>query len=390
MSRKVALLLRMSAGYDRQIMRGIVAYSRVHGPWSFYVARADVGQRSPRIKEWGCDGIVSLVENQKMADFIQSCGVPIIDVPGVWPRADYYSFSNDAKVATIVVDRYRVSGMIIEHFLDRGFRNFAFCGFPDASWSDEHREKFSRRIKEIGHEAVVYVPPRLKRDRVWPREQEHLARWLQSLPKPVALMSCNDDRGRQVIDTCSVAELKVPEEIAVVGVDDDDLVCSLANPPLSSVALNTYHGGYNAAQVLDKMMAGEEPAEKTILIEPVQVLIRASSDILAMANREVAGAVRFIREQATRGLGVNEVAEQVLISRRKLEMSFKRVLGRSVHDEIRRVQIARVCQLLLDTDYSAAEIARAAGFATAEYMSQVFRKEKSLTMRQYRNKYLKR
>ncbi len=175
----------------------------------------------------------------------------------------------------------------------------------------------------------------------------------------------------------AAAGLDVPVDVAVVGVDDDELLCNLCNPPLSSVALSTYQGGYNAATVLDRMMAGEDIlGRESILIEPVEVITRASSDILAINDHLVAEAVRCIREQYARGVSVEQVAERLSVSRRKLEISFKRTLHRSVHEEVRRVQLAKVCELLLAT-----------GFKTPQYLSQVFHTQKGMTLRMYRKTY---
>ncbi len=379
------MLLRMGVGYDRQIMRGIVDYSRHHGPWSFYVKGIEIQSKSLHLKEWGCNGIIGLIENQKVADEIASCGVPVIELPG--HSTKYTLDIPPHRIIQGTVERREICSMVTRYFQDRGFYNFAFCGYRDLSWSLEHEEYFSKEIKKTGHKAIVYKPPRLKRKNVWPDEQEHLARWLLSLPKPIAMMCCSDERGRHVIDTCAAVDIKVPEEIAVIGVDNDELVCNLVNPPMSSIEVNARQGGYQMAEMLDQMMAGKKPQRKTITIEPVRVITRTSSDILAITDPLIAGAVRFIREQALTGITVSDVTEAVSVSRRKLEIDFKRVLGRSVLKEIRRVQIERVAQMLQETDLSASRIARATGFSTPQYMSQVFHKEKGMTMRQYRIKY---
>lgn len=386
---KVALLLQLSDSFYRELIRGFVEYSRLHDPWSFYIAKTDIESESLHLKEWGCEGIVSRVECQKTADRLESINVPIIDFPGEWPRADYYSFASDTKSATLIVDRHEATNMIINHFADRGFVNFAFCGHSDAGWSREYEQEFIGQTGQIGREPILYKPPRLKRDRQWPTEQNHLAEWLRSLPKPVALMAVNDDRGRQIIDTCGISRLKVPEEIAVVGVDDDKLICNLTNPPMSSVALNAFQSGFKAAEVLERMMSGEQSWPKTIEVRATEVVTRTSSDIIAIDVPFVSEAIHIIRHLACKGLNVDMIVREIAVSRRKLEIAFKKILGRSIYAEIRRVKIDRVCHLLLNSDHSLVEISRLSGFATCEYMLQVFRKVKGMTTTQYRTKYRK-
>ncbi len=385
MSIKVAMLLRMGVGYNRQIMRGVVDYSRHHGPWSFYVKPIGIEQKSLHLKEWGCNGIIGLIDNQKIANEVTSCNVPIIELPGHSTK-----YTLDVPPHSIIqgqVEREKICAMVARYFLDRGFFNFAFCGYRDPPWSLQHQEYFSKEIKKTGNKAIVYKPPHLKKENVWPNEQDHMSRWLLSLPKPIAMMCCDDQRGRHVIDTCATVEIKVPEEIAVVGLDNDELVCNLANPPLSSVEVNARQGGYQMAEILDQMMAGKKPQLKTVLIEPVRMITRASSDILAITNPLIAEAVRFIRQQAHTGIRVDDVTNAACVSRRKLEIDFKRILGRSVFQEIRRLQIEKVTELLRETDFSNNRIACDTGFRTPQYMCQVFHKDKGMTMRQYRIKY---
>lgn len=384
---KVALLMRMSVGYDRGIMRGIVNYSRLHNPWSFLVPESILAKELVRLKEWGCMGLVAQIENKRTLRFIQNLNVPVIIVPGVWPSRQYSLELPERKIARIVMDRGKISHLVVEHFHRRGFRHLAFCGFKDTDWSLDHQEKFCKQVRGTGREAMVYRPPRLQRDSVWPKEQPHLAQWLSSLPKPVGIMACCDDRGRQIIETCSISGIKVPEEISVVGVDNDDLVCNMANPPMSSVAANTQQAGFAAAELLKQMMKGQKVKKREIVVEPEGVVTRVSSDILAISDPMIAEAVRFIRKHAREGIQVQDVAGAVCVSRRQLQLSFQSQLGRSIHDQIRLVQLDRAMHLILNSNLTTVEIAAASGFATREYLTQVFRKKMGMTIQQYRRKF---
>lgn len=218
----------------------------------------------------------------------------------------------------------------------------------------------------------------------WEREQEEIGRWLQSLPRPVGLMACNDMRGQHVLDACLRVNIAVPEELAVIGVDDDSVLCNLCHPPLSSIVPNAQRVGYEAAALLDRMMSGQTPPTEPLLIPPMGVTIRQSTDVLAIDDPIVAAAVRFIRERACQGCGMKDLLRHVPMSRSLLERRFRQHLGRSPQAEIRAVQLKRVKQLLAESDLSLDQIAGLAGYAHPEYMSVVFKRETGQTPGQYR------
>jgi LacI family transcriptional regulator len=276
-----------------------------------------------------------------------------------------------------------------EHLLDRGFQRFAFCGFTGHEWSRKRAAGFVERLGAAGHACDVYESPWGGPDaHAWEKEQEEIGRWLRALPNPLGVMACNDVRGQQVLDACQRSGIGVPDEAAVIGVDDDEVLCELCNPPLSSVVPNPQRIGYEAAALLARLMAGGEPDAQELQVEPIGVTTRQSSDVLAIDNPHIAAAIRHIREQACRGLSVPELLKQVPLSRTVLERQFRKYLGRSPQAEIRAVQLKRARELLVKTDMGLAHIARLVGFDHPEYLSVVFKRESGETPGEYRRRAL--
>jgi LacI family transcriptional regulator len=268
--------------------------------------------------------------------------------------------------------------------LEKGFQNYAFVGIHGRVWSERREHGFCQRIAKAGHSVAVYPAPRRTSRRRWGAEQKTLARWLQKLPQPLGLMAYNDDRGREVLAACREAQLRVPEEVAVIGVDNDSLLCDLAAPPLSSVALNAERGGYDAAALLDKMMSGKGRSPQRIVAEPLYVIGRHSTDILALDDREIATAVRFIRDHAGQSIHIHDVAQHVGVSRRTLEVRFQKALGRSVHAEIQRMHLDKAKRILAETDWPITKVAAVAGYNDSSYLHQVFNRQVGMTPAKYR------
>ncbi len=273
---------------------------------------------------------------------------------------------------------HRAEGALAaEHLLERGFTSFAFFGYPRFAWSGECQSGFTARLQAAGHSCQHYR----RAERVswhhqqssWEREVERVAQWIHSLPKPLGLMACNDFRGIQALDACRRAGIAVPEQVAVIGVDNEELVCKLAYPPLSSVVPNARSIGYKAATLLDRLMKGEPEPAVPLLIPPAEVITRLSTDVNAITDPNVAAAMLFIREHACEGIGVSDVLSHVPVSRSVLQRRFRSLLGRPIHRMIAGVRLQRAKQLLVETDLPLTVIAKRAGFSHAEYLNAAFR-----------------
>jgi LacI family transcriptional regulator len=375
--RHVALLIETSNAYARGLLFGIRAYMREHESWSIYVGEQTRGDPAPAwLKQWDGDGIIARIENQRIADSVLESGLPAVDVSAA---------RLVAGVPYVETDDPAIAEMGAEHLLERGFEKIAFCGVPQFRWSDNRRERFVEFVAERGYQSEAYPnTSKAAGAKSWEQEREHLTQWIADLPKPIGILAAYDIRGRQVLDVCRELGIDVPSELAVLGIDDDELVCELADPPLSSIVLDSQGAGYEAARLLDEMMAGRDVEPTAHLLKPLGVEIRQSTDVLATDDVELAAAIRFIRENACEGIRVSDVLAQVPLSRRVLEMRFKELMERTPHEEIIRVQIARVKELLLQSDLPLRTIARLAGFKHVEYMSVVFKRVTGQPPGQYR------
>jgi LacI family transcriptional regulator len=283
------------------------------------------------------------------------------------------------------VDNRALGRLIAEHMVERGFRHFACYDIDSELFFEERRDNFVATLREMGFGCdVLHAPASREKPLQWEKQQAQLVRWVAELPKPVGIMACTDQLGFWLLDACVRAGVSVPEQAAVVGVEDDESLCMMSAPPLSSVRFNAVKVGYEAASLLDRMMRGETVASEPKLIEPLGIVTRASSDIVAIEDPVVAQAVRFIRQHACDHITVEDVLDEVPVSRSILERRMRAAIGRAPKAEILRAQLNRVKELLRDTDLSLAAVADRTGFTHPQYMSQIFKCKTGQTPGQYR------
>ena len=383
---KIALLVETSRGYGRGLLRGIVKYSRLHGLWQFHLTPGDFEQIVPKMKDWKGDGIIARVISLEIASLLLKTGLPLVvlDLPD---NVAVILKKKGIPFVEVVSDSGGAIQMAAEHLLKKQFRHFAFVGYHGQIWSDKREKAFVDRMTQEGYHVHLYrtqvrhgVPLR------WEKEEPILAEWLQTLPKPIGLMACNDQRGREVLDACSLAGAAVPEEISVIGIDNDELLCEVSFPPLSSVALNTTQGGYLAAKALHEMIQQVPRTNKKIVVPPLHVVERRSTESSAIDDPDVAAALQYIHTQSLTQLTIDNVARSTCVSRRILEIRFRKLLGKTVLQEIQNVRIERAKRLLLETNYSIERIAEIVGFSTGSYFVQFFRSEMGITPFQFRKK----
>ncbi|HVX62919.1 MAG TPA: DNA-binding transcriptional regulator [Pirellulales bacterium] len=373
----VMLIVETALAYGRAVVQGISRYLIANQPWSLYVDLRELMAEPPDwLDNWRGDGVISRSTTPELADKLTRLGVPTVDLNDIYGKLG---------LPHVWTDHQAVGRLAAAHLLDRGFRNFAYCGFTGHHWSSLRRDGFGDELRRAGCDCRIFESPwETSKANSWEQQQDALGVWLAKLPKPVGVMCCNDLRGQQTLDACRRRELFVPEAVAVIGVDNDEVLCALCDPPLSSVVPNAERVGYEAAALLDRLMQGERSESSEILIAPRGIETRQSSDVLAIDDPLVAAAVKCIRERACRGLTVAEVLRQIPLSRSMLEKRFRRYLQQTPQEAIRSVQIKRVKQLLLETDLPLEAISRLAGFKHVEYMSVVFKRETSQTPGRFR------
>lgn len=361
----IALLVESSNAYARALLRGISAYIREHESWSVFFKELERGHEPPaEFKNWNGAGIIARIENERIARIVTAKKVPVIDVS---------SARLIENLPWVETDDESIAQMAFEHLRERGIQHYAYCGTPQYNWSNWRRDHFVRIVSESGFECHVHdATPPVNRQQ-WRSELNDLARWIQSLPKPVGIMACYDIRARLLLDACRQIEVAVPEQVAVIGVDNDETVCDLCEPRLSSVMPDGIRTGYVAAQLLDTLMSHRAVA-RTHRIPPLGVQTRESSQILATQDSVVVSSLRYIRERACDGINVQDVADFVNVSRKTLDRRFLATIGRTPHTELVRVRVDRAKRLLLETRLPLRTIADRAGFAHVEYFSAAFKR----------------
>ncbi|MEX2169172.1 MAG: DNA-binding transcriptional regulator [Pirellulales bacterium] len=376
----VALLIETSRSYGRGVLHGIRRYMSAHGPWSVYLELRALDSKTPSwLKNWKGDGVITRTGSQQMADAIAATGVPTVEMRSTRLKHNFHF---------IGVDNRAIGQMVTEHLRERGFRRFAIYGIETEDYFEERCHNFVAAVEAAGFPCDVYQQPGHREIPInWERQQLHVGEWARGLPKPVGVMACTDQLGFWFLDACRRVGVAVPEEVAVVGCENDDSLVSMSVPPLSSVQFNAEKTGYEAAALLARMMHGDVPAERHTFIPPLEIVVRQSSDIVAVEDKEIAEALRFIRENAPYGLTVDEVLRAIPMSRAALDQAMRGAIGRTVKAEILRVQLDQVKRLLADTDFSLSQIADRTGFKHPQYMAELFKKKCGKTPGAYRREF---
>ncbi len=350
------------------MLRGIAHYERTHQVWAaFHDDQAQALEDPGWLRSRPWRGVITRHSSSGLVHACKDLGIPLVDLD------DTPAFPGVPKVRP---DNRAIGHLAAEHLLERGHRHFGYVGFSSESYSDGRGDGFVESGALAGHRCDRFEIPYPGDDRpVWdPPQIEQLVKWLRVLPKPVGILACMDLRAQQGLSAASEADLLVPEEVALLGVNNDLNRCELSFPPLSSVAPNAFQSGYRAAEILDHVLTGKKDPPAIERIEPAGVITRRSTDVLAIADRVVASALGFIRERACQNISVDDVVRHAHTSRSQLERKFRHFLGRTPQAEIRRIQVATIRTLLQETDFPLKKIAVLSGFEHVEYMCVLFKR----------------
>ena len=376
-NRRIALLLDRGLSFVREVIRGIRVYASDKPNWVLRDGPPRLRLVS-QVRDWKPHGIIAGLVLPRVAKELTRIRAPLIDTAYMLP---------DLDVPTVDVDHRAVGRLAAEHFLERKFNQFGFFGSESAAYSRSQEEAFRDRVAQAGYTVsscyTEYLAD-LATAALWKKSTQKAQRWLRRLAKPAAVLCCEDAPARYLADVCSQIGLKVPDDVALLGVGNDDLDCSLTQPALSSIAVPSERIGFEAAALLDRLMTGEIGPKQSLLLPPLHVVTRYSTDILAVEDETVQAALQYIRENAWADISVSDLAHGIAVGRRLLERRFRDVLGRSVLDEIYRVRVERAKELLTDTHLPITTVAERAGFPNTRRLDVVFAKRTGLSPREYR------
>ncbi len=375
---RVALLVETTRTYTRELLGGVRRYVAEHGPWSTFIElRALDSSPPPWLRNWDGDGIISRTYNRETADIIAATGLPAVETRSSHLCRDLPSVGMDNRL---------IGRTVAEHFLNRGYRTFAAYSLHTERFFEERVQNFVSTVKAAGCDCALL--PERESDSVkdWEKSQARLMTWLAKLPRPVGVFAANDQMGVRLLDACQRAGLSVPEEVAVVGTENEETLCEFASPPLSSLRFDGATVGYLAAQMLDQLMRGERPPQKDIVVPPKGIVVRASSDELVINDQLVARAARLIREGASSGITVDEICRKLNASRSTLERRMQAALNRTPKEEIQRIRFRSVEHLLRDTDLTIDAIAAQTGFTHSHYLQAAFKDRHGVTPGEFRKR----
>lgn len=361
----VALLVETSNAFSRELLRGVRDWMRSNRSWAIHLSEQGRGSEPPDwLRLWKGDGIIARIETHEITDAIRKLHLPTVNVS---------ASGHGDGFPSVISDSAAISRVAADHLLERGIKFFGYCGDARFHWSAQHGKNFVNALNIRGFKCANYSA-RVSDSVDWTFEHKKIAKWLKALPKPVGVMTCYDIRGQQVLDVCRAIDLKVPDEVAVISQHNDELLCDLCDPPLTSVIPNARRIGSEAAAVLDTMMRGAKPKLTPLLIRPVGVATRQSTDVVAVDDPGLERAARYIRDKACEPITVNDVVKVSGLSRTLLERKFKQAFGTSPYEHILRIRLNTAERLLKETTLSIGEIAERLAFSSAEHFSATFKK----------------
>lgn len=379
---KILILTDFTSTYSRSLLRGIVKYSQEVEELSFY--RMPLFYRSVYgdkyviswAKKWKADAIIGQLQDLDISLY-SKLNIPII-------IQNYYDRANN--VINLTGDYIGTGYMAADFFIKRGFKNFAYYGIVATIWSRERYQGYKERVEENNLSFYEYLEnERSKERRAF--NLDMLAKWLKSLPKPIAIFACDDQYALYISETCKIHDISIPNEISLMGVDNDNLFCNISNPPLSSILLDVEYGGYLVAKTICQLIKGEITQPEDIFVSAIQIVKRESTERFAIRDKYILNVVEYIEHNYKKTISVDSLLKIVPLSRRVLEKRFRQNTGSSIYKYIQNLRIENICHLLINTDKSIEYIATESGFKSNQNMSKLFLQFKQMTPSGYRKNY---
>lgn len=379
---RILLLIDYSSDFSRKLLRGLVRYSKENGSWIFYrlpeyyktlYGKEGIAQWA---KEWKADAVIAQWDHEG-TNLLQALRVPVI-VQNYSQRSEYFS--------NLTGDYYGTGKMAAQFFAKRRFRNFAFYGNSGAIWSRERAEGFRNEVERVGGNYFCLETANLRRE-PWGKSHIELEDWLKSLPKPIALFACDDSFAMQIAETCKLNNIHIPDEISLLGVDNDDLICNLSDPPISSIVLDVEKGGYEAGRLIHLLIEGKRTKPFNIVINPVRLELRQSTEKYHIFNPFIAEIVKYIENNFNEEINIGSLSKVVPLSRRNLEIKFKQEMGITVYQFILQCRVEYLAMLLLSTNRTLLDLSTESGFNDSKNVSRVFKKIIGYTPSEYRKIY---
>lgn len=380
---KILLLTDFSSGYSRSLLENVVRYAREVGPWAFYrmplYFRELYGDEGvvEWAKKWGADAIIAQFSDIDLS-VLNQLNIPII-VQNYKERS--------SGISNLTGDYFGTGVIAANFFLHKGYKSFAYYGLTDTVWGRERGEGFKKIVSNKGYEVYEFNNRKRVPSEKWSFDVEQVSRWLLSLPKPIALFACDDYYALQITEVCKMYDISIPKEIAVLGVDNDKLLCNISDPLLSSIELDIENGGYEAGKLLHQFIEKKIIAPVDIIIKPVRIVPRASTERFAVSDRHIEQLLQYIDNNYQNPLSVDELTQIIPFSRRVLEKKFKRETGTSVYQYLLDLRIEKFADLLITTDLPLIEAATRSGFTDYKNISRIFTKAKEMTPLQYRKRF---
>ena len=382
---KILVLIDSSTEFNRRFLNGLVKYGNDNGSWTFYrlpsYFRTLHGEDGivERVNEWAIDAVIAQWEYEEV-DFLHQLNIPVF----------LQSYKNsDGHFSKITGNYHKVGTMAAQFFKRRGFKNFAFYGYRDFYWSRARAEGFQQEVEKLNGN-FSYFESELLNDMHWEKEHIELNQWLLSLPKPVALLACDDNFALQVSEMCKVNNIHIPEELSLLGVDNDELICNPSHPSISSVVTDDERGGYLTGKMLHQAIVEKDSTPFNITIEPVRIELRGSTEKYNISDTYIATVLQYIDENITSDLTIDKLVDIVPLSRRNLEKKFREATKTSLYQFILDKKVDFISEQLLTTNKSLMDIAIEIGFNDERNAYRIFKKKTGYTPMSFRKKFSQR